>query len=315
MDNHKEYQLINQLKEKYSDNENEFLSALEGLLHQKGTFYWEYISLNQLQNMQFPKSNFPDEMIFIVYHQICELYFKLILHELKILTHIENREFLIANNWFKRIGRCINYYQKLSGSIDIMQPGTYGETNQFFSTEEFSKFRLALAPASGFQSVSIREIEIYCTSIQNLSKQNPANSSSDLSEQFKHLYWKSGSLMTNVDGEKMKTKTLLTFEEKYDKYLFDLAQKMQFRNIEYLFSYYKPDHEEDIVLLEEIRSNNKIIDLLIQFDEQVNIEWKHKHLMVIRQHLKGDEYGTGGTNWKDYLPPKLQNISFFPKLK
>jgi len=315
MDKNNENRLKEQLRNKYKDNPNEFASALEGLLHHKGVYYWEYIQLTQLQNLQHPLTSFPDEVIFIAYHQICELYFKLILQELKILTSIENKEFLDENNWLKRIGRCINYYQKLTDSIDIMQPGTKGESDQFFSTEEFSKFRLALSPASGFQTVSVREIELYSTSLTNLCHSVEEEKKSDLRFLYNNIYWKSGSLMTDSAGQKLKTKTLHTFEEKYDSYLFELAQNMQFRNIEYLFCHYNPAKTDEKKILQNIRKNPKIIELLKHWDHQVNKEWKIKHLMVIRQHLKEDNYGTGGTNWKEYLPPKFQNIRFFPEIR
>ena len=58
-------------------------SYLDGLLHERYLTYWDYIHLDTLLSLQIPKTHFPDEEIFIGYHQITELYFKLIIHEQK----------------------------------------------------------------------------------------------------------------------------------------------------------------------------------------------------------------------------------------
>jgi len=315
--NNEEKKVLEKLKNKFSDNPEELKSALEGLFHNKGLFYWDYIHTETLLSLQQPKTNFPDEIIFIVYHQICELYFLLIIHELKILTNIENKEFLEGENWIKRIGRIVNYWKHLVESIHIMQPGEKGKTNQFFSTSEFSKFRLALSPASGFQSVAIRKIELFSTSIQNLipiNQRSQMQKDLQIEELYRNIYWKSGSLMFDQKGNHSKTKTLITFEKKYDKELLELAKKLRYRNLEYLFFKYQSENEEENTHLKKIRTNATIKDILKQYDLCMNHEWKNSHLSVIRQHLNEKNYGTGGTNWKEYLPPAKQNIIFFPDL-
>jgi tryptophan 2,3-dioxygenase len=50
---------------------------LDGLLYADFLTYWDYIHLDTLLSLQSPKTPFPDEEIFIIYHQITELYFKL----------------------------------------------------------------------------------------------------------------------------------------------------------------------------------------------------------------------------------------------
>ena len=49
--------------------------------------YWDYIHLDTLLTLQTPKTDFPDENIFIIYHQITELYFKLIINELEQISN------------------------------------------------------------------------------------------------------------------------------------------------------------------------------------------------------------------------------------
>ncbi|HSZ26020.1 MAG TPA: tryptophan 2,3-dioxygenase family protein, partial [Cytophagaceae bacterium] len=70
------------LKQKFSNDDQSINTHLDGLYHSKYINYWEYIHLDTLLTLQTPRTDFPDELIFITYHQITELYFKLILHEM-----------------------------------------------------------------------------------------------------------------------------------------------------------------------------------------------------------------------------------------
>ena len=79
---------INKLEEKYKNSGQDLSSYLDGLLYQRYLTYWDYIHLDTLLSIQVPRTHFPDEEIFIMYHQITELYFKLILHEQKQIVEI-----------------------------------------------------------------------------------------------------------------------------------------------------------------------------------------------------------------------------------
>ena len=70
------------LKEKYSASGQELLDFLDGLLEADYLTYWDYIRLDSLLSLQQPRTSHHDEPIFIMYNQITELYFKLVLHEL-----------------------------------------------------------------------------------------------------------------------------------------------------------------------------------------------------------------------------------------
>src|SRR5687768_9803043 len=79
-------QRIRELNEKYNAMGQDMVSYLDGLLYADFLTYWDYIHVDTLLSLQNPKTSFPDEEIFIMYHQITELYFKLTLHELKQIT-------------------------------------------------------------------------------------------------------------------------------------------------------------------------------------------------------------------------------------
>ena len=90
-------------------------------------------------------------------HQITELYFKLCLHE---IDQILNNKSLTTEFFTARLKRMIAYFTNLTHSFEIMVGG--------LEPEQFLKFRLSLMPASGFQSVQYRIIEIASTDMINL---------------------------------------------------------------------------------------------------------------------------------------------------
>src|SRR3954466_14532752 len=96
---------IKLLDEKYQAMGQDLNSYLDGLLYADFLTYWDYIHLDTLLSLQNPKTPFPDEEIFIIYHQITELYFKLALHECKQIAEASQLtvEFFTAR--LKRINR------------------------------------------------------------------------------------------------------------------------------------------------------------------------------------------------------------------
>jgi tryptophan 2,3-dioxygenase len=272
-------------------------TALEGLYQSRPTNYWDYLNIDALLALQSPRTDYPDEIVFITYHQITELYFKLILHELdQILNAAPEQE-----NILKRLKRIGSYFKQLSTSFEIMVIG--------MDTEQFLKFRLALVPASGFQSAQYRMIEIKATSLIHLVHyplRSAFHSNSPLTELYAHLYWKYGN-RKEENGE--KTVTLKRFEDKYDTMLYNLAEACREKN---LWFYYNR-------LPENIKNNPAIIESLRNLDLQANVFWSLSHYKVAAKYFSQPypeevTQGTGGTNWREYLPPKKQKVIFFPEL-
>ena len=73
---------LEMLRDKYAAIGQDLNSYLDGLIYANPIVYWDYIEVDALLSLQKPKTDFPDEKIFIVYHQITELYFSLIEHEI-----------------------------------------------------------------------------------------------------------------------------------------------------------------------------------------------------------------------------------------
>ena len=111
---------IHLLEEKYTAMGQDLVSYLDGLLFADFITYWDYIHLDTLLSLQHPKTSIPDEQVFIMYHQITELFFKLALHELKQVT---NQEPVDPTFMAQRIQRVNRYFSVLTSSFDIMVDG------------------------------------------------------------------------------------------------------------------------------------------------------------------------------------------------
>lgn len=290
---------IKLLDEKFQAMGQDLSSYLDGLLYADYLTYWDYIHLDTLLSLQNPKTNIPDEEIFIMYHQITELYFKLCLHE---YHQIAEKKDMDVKFFTERIGRINRYFEGLISSFDIMVDG--------MDPKQFLKFRMSLLPASGFQSGQYRMIEICSTTFKNLVAKdvretfsNDVNDS-QIESMYEHIYWKAGA--TELATGK-KTLTLVQFEEKYQKIFIDLAKKFKSTN---LLAIYKSLPAED-------QKNEKLVLALRQMDVNVNINWPLSHYKSAVRYLQKDPEdiaATGGTNWQKYLPPRFQKRIFYPEL-
>lgn len=301
---------LKKLDEKYQAMGQSMPNYLDGLLISNYLTYWDYTHVDTLLSLQNPKTDFPDEMIFIVYHQITELYFKLALHEFDQIANNGKTVSQIGEDlgWNKtidvkffieRVTRINRYFEALTKSFDIMVDGM--EPKQFLS------FRMALLPASGFQSAQYRMIEISSTDFLQLvdkdirSKFSGKNSIEDL---YENIYWNKGA--TELATGK-KTLTLKQFEKKYSKQFIQLAKDYKDKN---LWAKYKS-------LSFEEQKNAGLINALRQLDVNVNVNWPLVHYKSAVRYLQQDEKqvaATGGTNWQKYLPPRFQKRIFYPEL-
>jgi len=280
------------LQQKYDFLGQDLSSYLDGLLHSDYLTYWDYIHLDTLLSLQTPKTQLPDEKVFIVYHQITELYFRLILWEIEQLAEKEN---LDVKFFSERLDRIIRYFEQLESSFSIMVDG--------LEKDQFLKFRMALLPSSGFQSAQFRFIEIYSTDMINLVDTNEREEikPDDINKQVEKLYWRRGA--TELASGK-KTLTLRQFEEKYIKSFLHAGVNYRTKNLRQLY-------------IRDFSSVPEITSRLREFDLLANVRWRLAHLRSAGRYLRkdpGDIKATGGTNWQKYLPPKFQKIMFFPEL-
>lgn len=284
---------LKKLQEKYAVMGQDLSSYLDGLLYSDYLTYWDYIHLDTLLSLQNPKTSFPDEHIFIIYHQITELYFRLIILELEQITAKEN----IDEKFFiERLDRVNRYFAHLENSFDIMVKG--------MERDQFLKFRMSLLPASGFQSAQYRIIEFYATDFINLVAEKDravVQNGNNIDEVLLNLYWRSGA--TELATGK-KTLTLQQFEKKYMDQFRELGISLATKNLNQLYKKY-------------FSGNQNIIERLREFDTLANVLWPLAHMKSAAHYLEKDPEdikATGGTNWQKYLPPRFQKIIFFPEL-
>jgi tryptophan 2,3-dioxygenase len=287
---------ILKLAEKYKDSGQDLSSYLDGLLYQRYLTYWDYIHLDTLLSLQVPRTYFPDEEIFIMYHQITELYFKLIIHEQKQIVDDQSQE---VSHFIEKANRINNYYKALISSFSIMING--------MEREQFLRYRMALLPSSGFQSAQYRMIEIYATPFENLvheSERDQFSNDNELEDLYEHIYWKKGATDKST-GE--KTLTLKQFEYRYTPRFIRIAKEVEGNTI----------YHKYLNLPEKSRNNKALIDTLRKMDMNANVNWPLMHMGSAYRYLNKDDKAieaTGGTNWKEYLPPSFQKVVFFPKL-
>lgn len=280
------YQAINQKTE----------TQLEGLLWSKPITYWDYIQTDVLLNLQTQRTVLPDEMIFIMYHQVNELLFKMILWEMNQISHHQSLETPFFTERLTRISR---YFDMLTTSFDIMGDG--------MEVEQYMKFRNTLTPASGFQSAQYRFIEFASTDLINLIDyrfRKDIDRNTPFEHAFEHLYWQAAG----KDHQTGKKSYLLEeFEEKYKASF--LIKMKEYNNIN-LWRKFKQLPESD-------QNNTALINAMRHYDHTVNITWVMGHLNAARKYIdngNGNGEATGGSDWKKYMHPKYQRRIFFPEL-
>ena len=302
---------LQQLEHKYSLMGQSLESYLDGLLTSNVTTYWDYINVDTLLSLQHPKTDFPDEQIFIMYHQITELYFKLSLHELNQIAHNGRnvlpdgedmgwKDKLDVTYFIERVTRVNRYFEALTQSFSIMVNG--------MEKEQFLRYRMALLPASGFQSAQYRLIEISCTDLNQLVDKDfraeYLNKDVEIEKLFENIYWNKGATEASTGN---KTLTLKQFEKKYGEQFIAHAKEYKYKNI---WAKYKALSNED-------QQNPALINALKQLDINVNVNWPLEHYKSAVRYLqqaKTDVPATGGTNWQKYLPPRFQKRIFYPSL-
>lgn len=294
-DNAELLEIIEKLDDKYTSTGQDLVSYLQGLYHSRYLNYWDYINQDVLLSLQNPRTDIEDEQIFIMYHQITELYFKLTLKELK---HISDHENIDGVYFLKKLKRINRYFETLTHSFDVMSDG--------MEREQFLTFRLALQPASGFQSVQYRDIEFISTKLDYLvhaeKRENLANMSEN--DKLENVYWRAGGIQRNTGKPAF---TNVDFENKYWQHFVEYTKKYKDRTI---WDQYKKLSEED-------QKSTEIIAALRRMDSYVNVNWPLAHFKSAVKYLVTEDTpvaATGGTNWMKYLPPRFQRRIFFPEL-
>jgi tryptophan 2,3-dioxygenase len=289
--------ILSDIKQKYDAIDQKLDTQLEGLLWSKPMTYWDYIHTDSLLNLQIQRTTLPDEMVFIMYHQINELTFKMILWEINQIATNDN---ITVDFFAEKLERISRYFDMLTNTFGIMENG--------MDVQQYMKFRNTLTPASGFQSAQYRLIEFGCTDIINLIDYRFRKLSTleqPTEDLFEKLYWQAAG-KNHETGE--KSYLLTEFEKKYKSTFLQTIDYHKERNI---WEKYKQ-------LPQEVQLKDELIKAMRHLDYTINITWVMQHYKVAVKYIDhsgiGDGEATGGSEWRKYMHPKYQKRIFFPEL-
>ena len=288
--------ITNQLKEKFEALNQDVDVHLDGLLHSKPINYWEYVQTDALLSLQNQRTTLPDEMVFLMYHQVNELLFKMILWEIEQVAKKEDIEAAFFEDKLMRVSR---YFDMLTSSFNVMREG--------MDVAQYNKFRNTLTPASGFQSAQYRKIEFASTELINLIDNRfraTIDRNTSLDHAFEHLYWQAAGKDYKTGK---KSYTLTVFEEKYKD---EFIRFVEFYNTHNLWSIFKG-------LPQAVKENKNLVKAMRHLDYTVNITWVMAHYNTANHYLNiggKTAEATGGSEWVKYMHPKYQKRIFFPDL-
>ena len=289
-------ELLRAIEDKYKKLGVPLDAMLEGLLWSTPITYWDYIQTDALLGLQIPRTDQPDEMVFIMYHQVNELLFKMILWE---IDQVAKTDEISADKFSMHLMRISRYFDMLSNSFTVMAEG--------MEREQYLKFRNTLTPASGFQSAQYRKIEFASTELINLIDaryRDTIDRNSPFKNAYDHLYWQAAG-KNHSTGE--KSVLIKLFDKKYMGDFIDFMEDYNECNLSKKFKQLPKEVQKDAILIEAMR----------HYDYTVNVKWVLAHYNAAGKYLGGKEKeleATGGSSWRKYLHPKYQRRIFYPYL-
>jgi tryptophan 2,3-dioxygenase len=252
--------------------------------------YAGYLALDELLACQRPRSDPPhhDEMLFIVQHQTTELWFKLMLHELRAATELVRRDDLEGS--FKILARVKHIQTQLVSQWSVLETLT---------PTEYAQFRYVLGPASGFQSHQNRLIEMA------LGKRDAR-----VVDAFRH-----------APEIRAELEAALHAPSLYDEFLRWLSRRgvavpeqVLERDVSQPYQAHPRVTEAIVGIYEQPASSwdaYEMAEKLIDVDETYSL-WRYRHLKVVMRII-GMKRGTAGTAGAGYLRTMVDEV-FFPEL-
>ena len=249
--------------------------------------YGGYLKVSELTSLQQLLSDPPqhDELLFIIIHQVHELWFKQLLHEIDSIIELLNRDEVLWSHRLLR--RCIEIQRVLVSQVAVLETMT---------PMDFLEFRDRLMPASGFQSHQFREIEFvsgskderflknYRPEEEGYTRLKARLEQPTLSDAFYALLRRRGFESDVVTADTA-----------------DQAQNQK-RIDELLRLYREAERHYDLFLLAES---------LVDYDELFAL-WRLHHVKMVERMI-GARSGTGGSEGANYLR-KTVDRKFFPEL-
>ena len=252
--------------------------------------YAGYLRLDRLLSAQQPLSRPPqhDEMLFIVQHQVSELWIKLLVHELRAaIVHLQRDELGPCQKIFARCKAVLKQLTEMWSVLETLTPSEYME------------FRPILGPSSGFQSVQYRTMEFL------LGNKNAA-----MLKVFAHDPDGCAVLRDALDAPSL-----------YDEALRFLARRGHAIPAGWLERDWSRPHTFDpalIPVLERVYADSdthwveyQLCEDLVDLETQFQL-WRFRHMRTVMRII-GFKRGTGGSSGVGFLKQALE-LTFFPEL-
>lgn len=288
--------VLAEIHHKYASQGHDPEIFLKGLLLSKPLTYWDYIRLDTLLTLQQPRTDYPDEKVFILYHQAIELFLNLLLHELEQVLRNDSAE----GEWLlDKMNRICRYADILNTTFTVMNEG--------MDYTQYNAFRLALAPASGFQSVQYRMVEIMCTTPNQLLHRNFRDKEVDTSNPalfYDLLYWREAGIDHKTGKPGMMLKA---FDAQYKEKILKAFHTWRGRTL----------YDKVLKLQQEGKLSETLREKFRRLDHTYNVVWPLTHLQTAEKYLADNgqvKTSTGASHWREYLHPAHQKRVFFPSL-
>ena len=256
--------------------------------------YISYLKVDELLKLQQPLSDGPehDELLFITIHQVYELWFKQILHELAALQ--ASLESAYTHRSLALLGRVRNIMKTCVSQLDILETMT---------PLQFNSFRDRLSSASGFQSAQFRELEAVLGRRDKAGEGSEKTTGMGMSE---HLT--KGSEARERVERAMQRKSVWHSALDYFNSRANLPEDAMAVNPA---EPWEPHEGVQQVLIELHKTDpeaNMIGEALTDLDEGLQ-EWRYRHVKMVERTI-GRKIGTGGSSGAGYLASTLFNPVF-----
>ena len=242
--------------------------------------YTDYLRIDDLLNLQSTKSSEHDETLFIIIHQVYELWFKQTLHEFDLLQSSFAREDTpVVLHTLKRV---LSILKTMVVQVDVLETMT---------PLSFSSFRDRLESASGFQSAQFREFEFL------LGKKDGSTM-----ERFQSPARE--RLMRRYEQPTLLDSFLLYLEKKG----YAIPEVLLKRDVT---APHEPSVELQKVLIDVYERDlitAQICERLVDLDEGIQ-EWRYRHVKMVERTI-GNKMGTGGSSGVNYLRSTLFQPAF-----
>lgn len=271
------------------DNERPLEAGIHTDLSGRMT-YAGYLRLDRLLDAQQPLSDPPhhDEMLFILQHQVTELWLKLLIHELTAaIGHLDGDR---VWQFGKVTARCKRVVEQLTGQWSVLETLT---------PSEYMEFRHILGPSSGFQSLQYRSVEFLM-----------GNKNAAMLKVFAH----------DADGQAALAARLQA-PSLYDAFLRYLARWGHAVPAQHLERDWSRPHVSDpalVAVFERIYEDTgtwwreyALCEDLVDLETQFQL-WRFRHMRTVMRII-GFKRGTGGSSGVGFLKQALE-LTFFPEL-